>query len=220
MTVFDFNRVLHLCHSFRLITWRGMAHESPAPHRLCSTPRLLAQARIQQVHSTLPGRSTTTQILLPRSVPLHGLCPTHVSRQLARYRNCLDAMSANLYHAGFRGKVSRNTLADANERRDCLHLQRLRSCPHCSCTAALCQRCLRRRSGSAGLCLRFDDHRSLPVAVPVGQIPQTQRSGQAAHLDRSARQYSLVLSTSRTAKSNDIEALDVVGSRKKRLRST
>jgi IS4 transposase len=31
---------------------------------------------------------------------------------------CLRAMSTNLYHAGFRSKVSRSTLADANERRD------------------------------------------------------------------------------------------------------
>lgn len=31
---------------------------------------------------------------------------------------CLRAMSGHLYHAGFRGKVSRSTLADANERRD------------------------------------------------------------------------------------------------------
>jgi len=31
---------------------------------------------------------------------------------------CLRAMSANLYHAGFRSQVSRSTLADANERRD------------------------------------------------------------------------------------------------------
>ncbi len=31
---------------------------------------------------------------------------------------CLRAMSPSLYHAGFRGKVSRSTLADANERRD------------------------------------------------------------------------------------------------------
>ena len=31
---------------------------------------------------------------------------------------CLRAMSGNLYHAGFRGLVSRSTLADANERRD------------------------------------------------------------------------------------------------------
>ena len=32
---------------------------------------------------------------------------------------CLRAMSTNLYHAGFRSQVSRSTLADANERRDC-----------------------------------------------------------------------------------------------------
>jgi len=31
---------------------------------------------------------------------------------------CLRAMQPKLYHAGFRGKVSRSTLADANEKRD------------------------------------------------------------------------------------------------------
>jgi len=31
---------------------------------------------------------------------------------------CLNAVPTNLYHAGFRGKVSRSTLADANRRRD------------------------------------------------------------------------------------------------------
>ncbi len=31
---------------------------------------------------------------------------------------CLRAMQSRLYHAGFRGKVSRSTLADANEKRD------------------------------------------------------------------------------------------------------
>jgi hypothetical protein len=31
---------------------------------------------------------------------------------------CLRAMCPKLYHAGIRGKVSRSTLADANERRD------------------------------------------------------------------------------------------------------
>ena len=31
---------------------------------------------------------------------------------------CLRAMSSKLYHAGFRGNISRSTLADANEKRD------------------------------------------------------------------------------------------------------
>src|SRR6266852_915430 len=32
---------------------------------------------------------------------------------------CLRAQQSKLYHMGFRGKVSRSTLADANEQRDC-----------------------------------------------------------------------------------------------------
>lgn len=32
---------------------------------------------------------------------------------------CLRAMEPKLYHAGFRGKVAKSTLADANEKRDC-----------------------------------------------------------------------------------------------------
>lgn len=31
---------------------------------------------------------------------------------------CLRAMQAKLYHAGFRGKIARSTLSDANEVRD------------------------------------------------------------------------------------------------------
>jgi hypothetical protein len=32
---------------------------------------------------------------------------------------CLNSQHAKLYHIGIRGKISRSTLADANERRDC-----------------------------------------------------------------------------------------------------
>ena len=31
---------------------------------------------------------------------------------------CLRAMGSKLYHAGFRGRIARSTLADANEHRD------------------------------------------------------------------------------------------------------
>ncbi len=51
------------------------------------TLRLLAQARIQQVHPSLPRPSTTAKVLLPRPVSLHGFCSTHLPGQLAEYRN-------------------------------------------------------------------------------------------------------------------------------------
>ena len=37
---------------------------------------------------------------------------------LREIETCLRAMQPKLYHAGFRGRVSRSTLADANEHRD------------------------------------------------------------------------------------------------------
>jgi hypothetical protein len=39
-------------------------------------------------------------------------------KSLRDIETCLRAMSDKLYHAGFRGRVSRSTVADANERRD------------------------------------------------------------------------------------------------------
>ena len=41
--------------------------------------------------------------------------------------SCLRSMSGRLYHMGFRGKISRSTLADANESRDWrIYTQRLK----------------------------------------------------------------------------------------------
>ena len=54
---------------------------------------------------------------LRQTIFLHGPIPVHGVAQLA-YRESLRAMQPKLYHMGIRGKVSRSTLADANERRD------------------------------------------------------------------------------------------------------
>ena len=40
---------------------------------------------------------------------------------------CLRSMSGKLYHMGFRGKVARSTLADANEAHDWRIYRRLRA---------------------------------------------------------------------------------------------
>ena len=52
----------------------------------------------------------------------HFLCMTFAEityrESLRDIETCLRAVQSNLYHTGFRGKVSRNTLAKANEKRD------------------------------------------------------------------------------------------------------
>ena len=46
------------------------------------------------------------------------LCPTDLPRELARYRNVFAGQQSKLYHMGIKRRVSRSTLADANESRD------------------------------------------------------------------------------------------------------
>ncbi len=49
------------------------------------------------------------------SVSLHGICPSHLGRQLARYRSVSKCGAQKFYHLGVSGKVSRNTLANTNQ---------------------------------------------------------------------------------------------------------
>jgi len=68
---------------------------------------------------------------------------------------CLSAQSAKLYHMGFREPVVQRALRGRQPR------------------------------GGAdrhGLCVGFDDHRSLPVGVPMGALPFDQGSGEDAHI--------------------------------------
>jgi Transposase DDE domain/Domain of unknown function (DUF4372) len=69
----------------------------------------------QSIWGKLPG----TEIPLLRAVPVPGLCSTHICRESLRdIETCLNSHHEKLYHIGFRGRVSRSTLADANELRD------------------------------------------------------------------------------------------------------
>ena len=64
-------------------------------------------------------QSQGQDLLLLGPVPVHGLCPVDLPREPARHRGLpADAPGRRLYHMGIRGKVSRSTLADANEARD------------------------------------------------------------------------------------------------------
>jgi hypothetical protein len=93
-----------------------------------------------------------------------------------------------LYHMGFRGKVARSTLADANESRDWRIFADFAQVLIAS-RAAVCRRSDGRRSGSEPVCAGFDHHRSVPVAVSVGQVPHAQGRRQDAHAAGPARQH-------------------------------
>jgi hypothetical protein len=75
-------------------------------------------ATVPPMRGAPPRRLQSQSVLVLGSVFVHGLCSTNLSREPARHRRLLKARSDQLYHLGFRSRVCRSTLADANEVRD------------------------------------------------------------------------------------------------------
>ena len=66
----------------------------------------------------LPRRFLSEKFLLLGSVSCDGIRPADLSGKPPRHRDVPAFDARQLYHMGFRGRVARSTLADANESRD------------------------------------------------------------------------------------------------------
>src|SRR6266436_8398113 len=81
--------------------------------------RIHPSAAIRPVCGALSRQLQGQSVFVLGSVSVHGLCATNLSRESARHRRLSGrARSDQLYHLGFRSRVCRSTLADANEVRD------------------------------------------------------------------------------------------------------
>ncbi len=84
-------------------TQEAIPHEH-RPNSFRSNHVSVSYVPVSTMRETLPRQSSSSDLLLFRSIALHGFCAADPSRE-----------SAGL---GIRGHVSRSTLADANEHRD------------------------------------------------------------------------------------------------------
>ena len=159
------------------------------PDRFCSAHGPLALLRVSEVCRSLSRRCSRQRLLLPGPVSGDGFRSVDLPRELARYRGMLafDERQAvphglpwpsGTHHAGRCQREPR--LAD---------LRRLRAGVDRHRPATLCPRSHRRRLGAQSLRVGFHDHRSMPDAVPVGQVPQAQSRRQNAHAAGPARQH-------------------------------
>jgi hypothetical protein len=71
-----------------------------------------------KMYDSLSPRLSAKDFLLLRSVSVYGFRATDLSREFAGRGSLSPFDAGKLYHMGFRGKVARSTLADANESRD------------------------------------------------------------------------------------------------------
>ena len=90
---------------------------------------------------------------------------------------------------GIRGKISRNTLAHANQTRDWRIYADFAQTLIRKARQLLCRRFIRYRVRTNHLRTGFNDDRPLSVSLPMGNVPQTQGSGEVTHASRPERQH-------------------------------
>src|SRR5271157_2390750 len=172
-----------------LENWRGRVHEQ-WPNDFCSTDGLASAARVSPLRGSLPGRLQGTEFFLPRSIPLFGFCPAHLSRESARHRNLLARTSAAALSHG----LSRRHLAQHPGQRHpaarLAHLRRLCPPAHRAGPRPLSARTVRGGIGPDGLRLRFHHRRSVLVAFPLGAVSAAQKCRETPYLAGPARQHS------------------------------
>jgi hypothetical protein len=87
---------------------------------------------------------------------------------------CLRAMGGKLYYMGFRGRVSRSTLADANDTHDWRIYADFAQVLIRNARPAVCRRSDRRRPRPEPVRPGLEHHRPVPCPVPLGEVPQAQ----------------------------------------------
>jgi hypothetical protein len=117
MTATDLNSICQFGHDFPASGREGVA-EAFRTDRVCSGDERAADARVSQVRTSLPMRTTRSHVLLPRSVSLHGSCPVDVPRIAAGHRDVFTSGIGQAVSHGDSRAHSRSTMADANEGRD------------------------------------------------------------------------------------------------------
>ena len=100
---------------------------------------------------------------------------------------CLRSMSGKLYHMGFRGKVSRSTLADANESHDWRIYADFAQVLIGIARPMYAHESVGFDLDNTSVRLGLHHHRPLLVGVPVGPFPRPQGRRQDAHLAGPAR---------------------------------
>src|SRR5712691_6112484 len=112
----DLNRVFRICDpAMRPIVESHHAHRQARFRAGDGTP---ATQHLSSVRRSLRRASQGQALLLPGSISVPGLRAAYLPESLRDIQACLRAQSSKLYHLGIRGKVARNTLANANATRD------------------------------------------------------------------------------------------------------
>jgi hypothetical protein len=186
MGFFDFISEAGFC-TLLGIHRRRAAHHARGPDGVCSGNGRVAEVRVGQVRQALPRRFSCALDALLRAVPHHGLRSTDLPGEPARHSDVSAGLGAEALSqrdplpggAQHLGRRQRETgLAD---------LRRFRTRLDRPGHRVVRQRGHWHQAAGSGLRTGLDHHRSVPVAVPLGEVPTHQGGRQVAHPSRPAR---------------------------------
>ena len=182
---FDLNWDSRRSHTFA-VPRKEVADES-RQNALCPVDGFSPGLRIPQMRRAVSWTLQGPKFFLLGSFSLLGLRPTDLPGKPARHRSLSAVGAAEALSFGYPGTSIPQYFGQRQRRAGLADLRRL--CPGVDLPSpsALCPRGLRPGVGSNRLRSRFHYHRSVPGALSLGQVPQTQRSGETAYPARSSR---------------------------------
>ena len=149
--------------------------------RFYPSHELHAHEQLPSLRRSLSGQLQRQELFLSRSVSGHGLCPVDLSGKPSGYRS-LSKISEQeaLPHGHSRFGVPKH--AGRSKRASRLaHIRRLCASPDRYCQETLYGRTDCSGPGPDGVRPGCDHHRSVPVHVSLGTIPNNKKRHQAAH---------------------------------------
>jgi len=121
------------------------------------------------------------KIPLLRSVSVSGLCPVNVSRKLKRYRNMFKLASRKIIPRRLPGPdITINTCRCQRTSR-LSDISGLRILSHRHSEKTLSKRKTGSGTGSIIVCPRFNNHRSMPLSISMGNLSKDQGGNKAPY---------------------------------------
>src|SRR5271168_1486626 len=168
--------------------------DASRPTSFCAVDAPSSVDDVPPVRGALRWRAQGQELLVSRPVSVYGVCAADLPRESARHRvepsSAVDeALSLGNSRHGVQ-KHARKRQCDAR----LAYLRELRRALDRHRTRLVCRGTLRGGFGPDGLRARRDDDRSVFVGLSLGAVSFDEGRRQAAHVARSARQYSQLYS--------------------------
>jgi len=152
--------------------------------------RSYAHAYIPSMCATVQGQLSCKTFHLPRSVSMHGVCPTYISGKSPRYRGMSPCPAKQTISYGHSGKNFTQHTGRGQRKTRLAYLCRLCPIAYLHSSTIIHQRRFRSRTRSNCICLRFHNHRPQLVSIPMGSLSSSQSSNKTPYAVGPTRQYS------------------------------